>query len=71
MLHAFCFQIIVDYCEYIDGKDVERLKFLLSEMETEVVMRTWDLGVTASIGSAQIHDLFNKSEGDTCVFEIG
>ena len=48
--------------ELSDGGNVERLKFLLSEMETELVMRSWDLSVTASIGSAKIQDLFNKGE---------
>eukprot|EP00731_Ephydatia_muelleri_P036267 Em0227g1a len=53
--------IAVNYSEYVDGGDIERLKFLLSEMETEVVIKSWDLNVTASIGSAEIQDYFNKS----------
>ena len=48
--------------EQSDGQKVERVKFLLSEMETEVVMRSWDLGVTANIGSAEIQDYFTKGE---------
>ena len=50
--------------EHGDGGNIERLKFLLSEMETEVVMKSWDLGVAASIGSAEIQDYFSKSERD-------
>ena len=42
----------------------ERLKFLLSEMETEMVMGTWDLSVAASAGSVEIQDHFTKSERD-------
>ena len=50
--------------EQHDGGHIERLKFLLSEMETEVMMKSWDLNVTASIGSAEIQDCFTKSERD-------
>ena len=50
--------------EHCDDGNVERLKFLLSEMETELVMNNWDLRVTASIGSAVIHDNYIDSEGE-------
>ena len=66
-------QITISYSECIDEKDVEKLKFLLSQLETEVVMKSWDLNVTASIGNAEIQDYFTKSErdkyvGETCLF---
>ena len=48
--------------EHGDGGNIERLKFLLSEMETVVVMKSWDLSVAASIGSAKIQDYFAQSE---------
>ena len=58
-----CFiKVILHLNEQSDGGDIERLKFLLSEMETEVVIKSWDLNVTASIGSAEIQDYFTKSE---------
>ena len=58
-----CFiKVILHLNEQRDGGDIERLKFLLSEMETEVVIKSWDLNVTASIGSAEIQDYFTKSE---------
>ena len=58
----FSFQIVVDYSEYIDEADSERLKFLLVKMETEMVMRNWDLRVSASVGSAQIQDYISIGE---------
>ena len=53
--------------EQNDGGNVERLKFLLSEMETELVMRSWDLNVTASAGSTEIQDHFSESKSESCV----
>ena len=32
------------------------------------MMRSWDLNVTASIGSAKIQDLFTKGEGEILFF---
>ena len=58
-------QIVIVYSECIDEEDIERLKFLLSEMEAELVMRSWDLSITASIGSAEIQDHFTKGEEGT------
>ena len=55
-------QIVIDYSEYVEEVDIERLKFLLSEMEAEMVMKSWDLSVTASIGNAEIQDYFTKGE---------
>ena len=55
-------KVILHLNEHVDGGNIERLKFLLSEMETEVVMKSWDLSVAASIGSAEIQDYFSKSE---------
>lgn len=52
-----------------DGESIERLKFLLSEMETELVMKSWDLSVTVAIGSAEIKDRFMESEGDSCIIQ--
>ena len=51
--------------EQNDGGNIERLKFLLSELKTEVVVKRWDLSVTASIGSAEIQDYFTKSEKES------
>ena len=58
-----CTQVVLHLNEQIDGQKVERVKFLLSEMETEVEVRSWDLSVTASIGSAETL----MSERDGCV----
>ena len=50
-----------------DDRKIEGLKFLLSEMETVVMMKSWDLNVTASIGSAEIQDYFAQSEEYGCI----
>lgn len=55
-------QIVIDYSECVEEVDIERLKFLLCEMEAEMVMKSWDLSVTASIGNAEIQDYFTKGE---------
>ena len=31
------------------------------------MIKSWDLNVTASIGSAEIQDYFNKSETNICI----
>ena len=60
--HRTHVQVILHLNEQSDNRNIERLKFLLSEMETEVVMKSWDLSVKALIGSAKIQDYFTKSE---------
>ncbi|KAL5484368.1 hypothetical protein EMCRGX_G020849 [Ephydatia muelleri] len=56
-------KVLLHLNEHGDDGDIERLRFLLSEMETEVVMKSWDLSLSASIGSAEIEDFFTKSVG--------
>ena len=65
MFFGGVFKVILHLNEHGDGGNIERLKFLLSEMETEVVMKSWDLSVATSIGSAEIQDYFTKSETRT------
>ena len=43
-----------------DGGNIRGLQFVLSEMETEVSVRRWDLSVSASVRTAEIQNYITK-----------